>query len=216
MTQAKFPPYDPNNRKDKIQVLEIRNEVGGFKSYGMPDYVAAANWMKVSADIALLHKSAIENGIQPSVIYRYPYLMKPEERAIWEDGQRRHAKGARNYGRAMKIEAPGRDLMPEVDVVQTTDNHALFEQTSKEQKEEIAIAHGLNPALMGVRIAGSLGQNEEIEFSARQFKQMWVSENRDHVEGFFNEIIGIFNVPFKFNIIEAELVELQQAKTEEI
>ena len=61
--------------------------------------------------------------------------------------------------------------MPQIEVMKTTDNHKLFEQTSKEQKEEISISHNINPALMGVRIAGSLGASEEIEFSAKQFEK---------------------------------------------
>jgi hypothetical protein len=195
---------------DEWQVLEIRNEVGGFRSYGMPDYVSSANWQKVGADIALLHKSAIENGIQPSVIYKYPYIMSPDERSTWEGGMRKNAKGAKNYGRAMKVEALSRDQMPDIEVVSTTDNHALFEQTSKEYKEEVAISHNINPALMGVRIAGSLGANEEIEFSAEQFKKLWVNSNRETVEDFLNELATICEVGQKLTIKETDILTVKE------
>lgn len=206
---AEFTPYAIGN-KEEWQVLEYRNEVGGFKSYGMPDWMSSANWQKVGADIALLHKSAIENGIQPSVIYKYPYLMSPDERDRWAEGMRASAKGAKNYGRAMKIEAQSKDLTPDIEVVKTTDNHKLFEQTSKEYKEEVAISHGIDPALMGVRIAGSLGAQDEKEFSAEQFNKIWVKGNRQNIEEFLNQITTICGVGAKLKINETDLLTISE------
>jgi hypothetical protein len=193
--------------------MELKNEVGGFRSYGMPDWAASANWQVVSADLGLLHKSAIENGIQPSIIWKIPYVMSPDERSAWEVNARHSGKGAKNYGRAIKLEAPSKDQLPEIDVVNTTDNHALFEQTSKEQKEEIAISHGINPALMGVRIAGSLGQSEEIEFSAKQFKRIWLNSNRKKVEDFLNELAKTCGIKTRLNIKETELIDFAMEQT---
>lgn len=208
-TSAKFTPYSLGNT-DEWQVLEIRNNVGGFASYGVPDWISSANWQKVGADVALLHKSAIENGIQPSVIFSYPYLLSPAERDVWEGGMRNYAKGAMNYGRAMKIEANGTDNLPKVDIATTTDNHALFEQTSKEYKEEVAISHNINPALMGVRIAGSLGQSEEIEFSAEQFKKLWVNSNVTVIQDFLNELASICGVTTKLKIKETNILNARE------
>ncbi len=212
-TSQKFTPYKVGNT-DEWQVIELRNDVGGFKSYGMPDWVSSANWQKVGADIALLHKSAIENGIQPSVIFRYPYTLSPDERKTWDDGMRKYAKGAKNYGRAMKVEANGKDNLPEVDVASTTDNHALFEQTSREYKEEVAISHNINPALMGVRIQGSLGQSEEIEFSAEQFKKLWVQSNREKVQDFLNELASICGVKASLEINETDILTVKEMMEE--
>jgi hypothetical protein len=208
--QLIFTPYKIGNT-DEWQVLELKNSVGGFRAYGMPDWVSSANWQKVGADIALLHKSAIENGIQPSVIYKYPYIMSPDERDVWTAGMRQNAKGAKNYGRAMKVEANGKDNLPDVEVVSTTDNHALFEQTSKEYKEEVAISHNLNPALMGVRVAGSLGATEEIEFSAEQFKKLWVNSNRETIQDYLNELATICGVPCELTINETDILTLKEA-----
>jgi hypothetical protein len=203
-------PYAPGNT-DEWQVVEIKNHVGGFQAYGMPDWASSANWQKVGADIALLHKSAIENGIQPSVIYKYPYVMSPDERHTWENGMRKNAKGAKNYGRAMKVEAQSRDLMPEIDVVSTTDNHALFEQTSKEYKEEVAISHNLDPALMGVRIQGSLGAQDEKEFAAEQFKKLWVKDNRMIVEDFLNNLRTICGLDIYLTIKDTDILTVKEA-----
>lgn len=209
VAQLAFKVASPSN-KDDWQIVEIRNEVGGFQSYGMPDWVASANWGKVGADISLLHKSAIENGIQPSVIFKYPYIMSKDERTTWENGMRQYAKGAKNYGRAMKVEANGKDQMPETEIVTTTDNHALFEQTSKEYKEEVCISHGINPALMGVRVAGSLGASEEIEFSAEQFKKMWVNENKSVIEYFLNDLAKLCGIKATLKINETDILTVKE------
>jgi hypothetical protein len=209
-TEVCFKPVSPKNW-DEWQVSELKNEVGGFRSYGMPDWAASANWQVVSADLGLLHKSAIENGIQPSIVWKFPYVMSPEERQRWEHQAQQNGKGAKNYGRAIKLEAPGKDLMPEIDVVNTTDNHKLFEQTSKEQKEEIAISHNLDPALMGVRVAGSLGNADERPFAASQFKRIWLNSNRKQVEDFLNEVAKLCGITCRLNIKETEITDAIQA-----
>jgi hypothetical protein len=110
----------------------------------------------------------------------------------------------------MKIESQGKDMQPDVDIVNTTDNHALFEQTSREYKEEVAISHNLNPALMGVRVAGSLGATEEIEFSAEQFKKLWVNDNRETIEEFLNEIALICGVKTTLKINETDILTAKE------
>lgn len=207
--KLKISAYSPKNT-DEWQMLELRNYIGGSRTYGLPDYASSANWAKVGGDLSLMHKSAIENGIQPSVVFRYPYIMSPEERTQWEEGMRRNAKGARNYGRAMKVESLGKDQMPEMDVVATSSNHDLFEQTSKEYKEEVAISHGINPALMGIRVAGSLGATEEIEFSAEQFKKIWVSKNKAILEDFINDVIQCF-LGAKITFKTTDILTLKEA-----
>lgn len=214
-SMAKFSPYSPSNQ-DEWQVLEVRNDVGGFDAYGMPDWVSSANWANVGADTSLLHKSAIENGIQPSVIYKYPYIMSPDERITWEDGMRRNAKGAKNYGRAMKVESQSKDLSPDIEVVKTTDNHKLFEQTSKEYKEEVAISHNIDPVLMGVRVAGSLGATEEIKFSAKQFEKIWLNQNRQIIEDFYRKIADICQLDAKFIINKTEVISIVTDEIKEV
>jgi hypothetical protein len=208
-SQMRFTPYRDGNT-DKWQIAEIRNDVGGFESYGFPDWASSANWQKVGADIALLHKSAIENGIQPSVIFKYPYIMSPAEEETWKRGMQDAAKGAKNYGRAMKVQSNSREQMPEIDVVSTTDNHALFEQTSKEYKEEVAISHGIDPALMGVRVAGSLGAQDEKEFSAEQFKKVWVNDNREIIEEFLNALAKICGVNANLLVKETDILTIKE------
>lgn len=203
----KISKYSETNC-DEWQIFEIKNDVGSSRTYGLPDWISSANWQSVSADLGLLHKSALENGIQPSVLFMYPYLMADEEESNWVRNMRDNYKGVKNYNRGMKIEANGSENMPEVKVLETSDNHQLFEQTSKEQKEEIAISHNINPALMGVRIAGSLGQSEEIQFSAKQFEKVWLNDNRQKVEDFINDICSIMNINYKIKINKTEINDI--------
>jgi len=205
--RIEFTPYSPVN-KDEWQIIEIKNIVGGTRTYGLPDWVSSANWQSVSADLGLLHKSALENGIQPSVLFMYPYLMDDVEEDNWVTNMRNNYKGVKNYNRGMKIESNGNEQMPEVKVLETSDNHQLFEQTSKEQKEEIAISHNINPALMGVRVAGSLGATEEIEFSAKQFEKIWLNDNRSIIEDFINDIAVICGIPQEIKINKTELTNV--------
>lgn len=202
----KFTGYSEKNN-DEWQVFEMKNDGGGSRTYGLPDWVSSANWMKVSADLGLLHKSALENGINPGLVFLYPYEMTEEENEIWAENMISKHKGAQNRERAMKIEGRGKDQLPEFRQVESSDTTTLFEQTSKEQKEEISISHNINPALMGVRIQGSLGQSEEIEFSSKQFEKIWLTDNRDIIEDFANEIISIFGLENTITINKTDVIQ---------
>lgn len=213
MSSKVITPYSVGNT-DEWQILEIKNIVGGLETYGIPDYVASTNWQSVSANLSLLHKSALENGIQPSVIFKFPFEFTEEEELIWQENMRDSFKGVKNHNRAMKVNGRGADMLPEIEVMKTSDNHQLFEQTSKEQKTEIAMSHNINPVLMGVSIPGSLGQNENIDFAADQFEKIWLNDNREILEDFINDIINIcdFNVDFKFNKTEIKTYTEVQAE----
>lgn len=201
-----FSRYEIGNT-DEWQVLEIKNFIDNY-TYGKPSYIGGINWISVSSDLALLHKSSLENGIQPSIMFKYPYIMEPDEETNFLKNIRNNYKGVKNYNRAMKIEARGKEQMPEIDVLKTSDNHKIFEGTTKEEKEQIAMSHNINPALMGVRIPGSLGQSEETPISARQFEKIWLNDNRNTMNMFINEILLVcgFDLDFKFN--ETEIISI--------
>jgi hypothetical protein len=64
---------------------------------------------------------------------------------------------------------------------------------------------------MGVRVAGSLGATEEIEFSAEQFKKLWVNSNRETIQDYLNELATICGVPCELTINETDILTLKEA-----
>lgn len=63
---------------------------------------------------------------------------------------------------------------------------------------------------MGVRIQGSLGQSEEIEFSAEQFKKLWVQSNREKLQDFLNELASICGVKASLEIKETDILTVKE------
>jgi hypothetical protein len=61
---------------------------------------------------------------------------------------------------------------------------------------------------MGVRVAGSLGANEEIEFSAKQFEKIWLSENREIIEMFLNKLSTICGITQNIKINKTEIIDV--------
>jgi hypothetical protein len=64
---------------------------------------------------------------------------------------------------------------------------------------------------MGVRVSGSLGNQDEKEFSAEQFKKIWVNENRQKVEDFLNELAIICGVNSRLIIKETDILTVKEA-----
>lgn len=209
-TVKEVKPYSPDC-VDEWQILELRGETGGSPTYPLPDYVANGNWTYLDGEISYLYKQGIVNSINPSMIFKFPFETTPEVKSKIKKMLTFTGKGAKNMGRIFTFFKP-KDQQPEIETVQTTSNDKLYSQVSKEIKDNIIISHQLNPSIIGVKVAGQLGNTEEIRVSYQIFEKNWVMENRYIIESFINELVFIFGLNAKFvfntfNIIDDEIVE---------
>ena len=198
--------------KDKYQMLELRTNTAGMKTYPLPDYVSNGNWTYLDGEISYLYKQGIVNSINPSMIFKFPFETTPGQKQKIRRMLETVGKGAKNMGRILTFYKP-KDQQPEIETVSTTQNDKLYAQVSKEIKDNIAISHQIDPAVIGVHVSGKLGNSEELKMQYQLFEKNWVMENRSTVEEFINDIwVGVFKIQNKiklkrFNIIDEEIVE---------
>ena len=102
--------------------------------------------------------------------------------------------------------------MPEFSSISANNNDTAFDSSGKECKDSICIAHGINPSLMGIKVAGSLGNTEEIKNSYVIFEKNVVIPFRNTMEEIFNDLVGIAGVKNtikinNFQIIEGQIID---------
>lgn len=202
---------------DEIVSLYVYyDESPGTSSYPLPTYNSALNWIQLDGEQAYFHKNNLQNSIFPSLAIRRPkdFQSIPEIQKFKEEIASK--TGAENAGKVIVLTGNGFDDVPEIVNIPANNNDKLFDTTSKELKENIAIAHKLNPAIMGVKTAGQLGATTEIQDSYVIFEKNAVMPERSTIEEVLNELIGIAGITDtitinNFQIVEGQIID----KTEE-
>jgi hypothetical protein len=189
----------------------------GQDTYPLPSYSAALNWIFLDGEQSFLHKSNIQNSIFPSMVIRRPKRFgSKEEITNFTDGLTAN-QGAENTGKVWVLTGDGFDNTPEVVQVSANNNDKLFESTAKEIKDNICFAHGINPSIMGIKVAGSLGNAQELEMSYAIWEKNIVMPDREELEQLFQDLMQIASVEGNFNIkgfkiIGEEIINGEESK----
>jgi hypothetical protein len=190
----------------------------GQDVYPIPQYNSILNWAYLDGETAYFHKSNIQNSVFPSIVIRRPKEFDSiDEINTFKEGIASKT-GAGNAGRVLVLTGNGMDDVPTFQSVDTNANDKVFEGTMKELKESIAIAHGLNPAVMGVKTGGQLGATTEIKDSYTIYEKNVVMVLRETMEEILNDLIDIAGIPNSviinnFQIVEGIIVDATETKT---
>lgn len=205
--------YYPNC-KDVESLYVYQAETRGQDIYPLPTYISVLNDCFLDGEIAYLQKQGIQNSIWPSMIVRVPHSFESvDEVEAFKEGMK-SKQGAKNAGNIMVLTGKGMDDVPDVVQVSTTGNDDLFVSTNDSIQNKVCIAHGINPAIMGVKVAGSLGNAQELQMSYGIYEKNVVMPLRTEVEEIMDEIIDITGfqnsmIISNFQIIDDTIAEIQ-------
>jgi len=92
------------------------------------------------------------------------------------------------------LSGDGFENTPEVVTYSANQNDKLFLQTSKNIQDNICFAHLINPSIMGIKVAGSLGNAQELEMSYNIWEKNVVMPIRDIMEEIGNSLLQIAGI----------------------
>jgi hypothetical protein len=201
-----LPLYDGvSTYKKSIYYYEI--ETPGQDFYPIPMYSNSFNWMYLDGESSLLHKSNIQESIYPSLIVKRPKNFKsPDEAERFSDALTRK-KGADNAGFVWVLTADTKDMLPEVQTVQTSGNDKLFLQTDERMDAAICRAHQIDPFIMGIRVSCKFGSGQALEHAYLTFVKNDVMPMREELEYIFNEMLFIFGITQTLTINNYQIVD---------
>jgi capsid portal protein len=192
-----------------------QDETPGQDIYPIPVYNSILNWAYLDGEQSFFHKSNIENSVFPSAVIRRPKEFTSNDEASEFKEELNSKTGASNGGRLLVLSGNGMDDVPEFEQIQANSNDKLFEGTAKELKENICFAHKINPSIMGIKVAGSLGNAEELTTSYAIFEKNVVMPDRTTMSEIFNDLLDITGLNQtvtinNFQIVGEVMIELPE------
>ena len=203
---------------DGESLYVYQDETPGQDVYPIPRYNSILNWAYQDGEQSFFHKANMQNSVFPSLVVRRPKeFQSVEEIKVFKEAIT-DKTGASNAGKILVLTGNGFDDTPELTSLPSNSNDKMFEGTAKELKENIAIALGLNPSIIGVKTGGQLGATTEIKDSYTIFEKnvvMPIRETMDEILNDLIEIAGIKNsiVINDFQIIDGVVTDTTDTKT---
>jgi len=198
-------PYHPLCQ-DKCQLWAYELPSIGQDYYPLPQYSSALNFAFLSGELSYFAKSNIQNSIFPSFAMLFPKRpQSEEEKKVLRDTIDR-MKGAANAGKGVAFFANSQDQLPKIESIPTNQNDKLFQEASGLNTEQICFAHTIDPILLGVRTAGSLGNGSDIKQAYIIFEKNVVIPLREQVAEIFQELLNICRLSAEFNIRNFQII----------
>lgn len=195
--------------KDGSYILYFEDETPGQDIYPIPSYNSILNWAYLDSEQSFFHKSNLQNGIFPSLAIRRPKNFSSLEEVKRFKEEISLKTGAGNAGKVLVLTGNGFDDTPTIEGISSNNNDTMFTETSKEIKENICIAHKINPSIMGVKVSGQLGNTTEIKDSYVIFEKNVVMPERETLEYIFNEIIEVYGIKTTLTINNYQIIDNQ-------
>lgn len=200
-----YNKYTPNG-KELESLYVYHAESVGQDVYPLPRYISALNDVFLDGEISFLQKANIQNSIWPSLAIRIPKLFtSDEEREDFKKGFDQNT-GAAGGGKVIFLQGQGLENTPEVLPIPTNQNDKLFDSTIENVFNKICFAHGINPSIMGIKVAGSLGNSEELKTSYAIFEKNIITPLRSELTEIYDELLDIAGVKNSIVINEYQII----------
>ena len=156
-----YPSFRKNKSKVERSVIHFKDYESAYYFYGLPDYVAALDHIKIAGQIGKYNLTRFKNGFMPSAIIELQADMSEEEAQEFINEAKEKLTGENNNSKILFIAKNGDDSASNVQIINDTSDGAFMELQTL-TNDNIISSHRWNPALSGIQVAGSLGNNQQI------------------------------------------------------
>ena len=161
----KIPLYPEYKKEDNGNIYRTMIHFSDYEStyyyYGMPDYCAALDHIRIANQIGVYNLTRFKNGFMPSAIVELNADMGEDEAQDFIDTAVAKLTGAGDNSKILFIAKNGESDATNVQIIEDTSDGSFME-LQKITNDNIISAHRWNPALSGIQVAGQLGNNQQI------------------------------------------------------
>ena len=159
----KLPMYPDYNKEGDVYrtIVHFADYESTFFYYGMPDYCAALDHIRIANQIGVYNLTRFKNGFMPSAIVELNADMGESEAQDFIDDAVAKLTGASDTAKILFIAKNGDGDATNVQIINDTSDGSFME-LQKITNDNIISAHRWNPALSGIQVAGQLGNNQQI------------------------------------------------------
>lgn len=197
-----LPVFDPKNLNKEYTNQIIYVKRGKLEYYPEPDYVGGLTWIQVDYQMGVFHLANIENGMNPSLWWRF--YKKPgseTEKIQILDDLRRSYKGPKMSGKHIVTFSEGKELAPDINPIPVTNLDKQMIVLAELCDQKILTANKLtSPLLAGISTRGQLGGNTELEKAFNIYDKSRMKPYRNVISSTYNKILSFSKVPVKLEI----------------
>ncbi len=161
----KIPKYPEFKKESSGEIFRTIIHFSDYEStyyyYGMPDYCAALDHIRIANQIGVYNLTRFKNGFMPSAIVELNADMGEDEAQDFIDDAVAKLTGAGDNSKILFIAKNGDGDATNVNIINDTSDGSFME-LQKITNDNIISAHRWNPALSGIQVAGQLGNNQQI------------------------------------------------------
>lgn len=206
-TERKIPMFDPEKSQSE-SMLYIKNPATENDFYGIPNYIAAYNFIEADYKFGVTIHNAAENGFQPKVMATFIGRNMSDEQK--EEHATKFKDNFSGADRELAIVNYVRRIeeMPQIDKLEIENLDKTISTMADLNDAKILTAHSVtNPALFGVMVSGKMGNTgTELESSYNIFRSTEMMPNRTLLlEGLKNIFTGTKWEDIKFNVTDLNI-----------
>jgi len=203
-----YPAFNPSNKMGS-QVVYVKEYRPGLKTYALPGYMPALNYISAEIEVGKHVLGNSQNGFKPGKLITIP----GPEPSLEEEKDL-----TRNYRKAT-TGASGLSFLLSF-VRQIGDKHVVddlgasdltredFSNVDKLIQGNVFSAHKVTtPALFGIATPGSLGQRTELQDGYEIFKNTYVNGKQQFLEEWFNKLAKYAGALVPIRIIPTDPIE---------
>lgn len=199
--EAKFIPKWNKTGNSLVEMLVFQRLGPGQRIYSLPQYATASNWIWLDGQVAFFQKQNIENSINPSAIIQfYEPIANQKEKEEFIHQLNRSFTSAKNAGKILTFFSKSKETAPDVTISESNKLDKSFAATQENIVKNVAYAHMINPAILGISTAGQLGATQQLIDAYSIFNSTWLIPTQKMIEGYLTEAIGLLGVNGQFVI----------------
>lgn len=197
-----FKSFDPKQTEvDSLnQIIFVKR--GKLDYYPEPDYIGALTWIQIDAQMGVFHLANIENGMNPSLWWRF--YKKPgseNEQQLVLDELRRNYKGSGKAGKHIVTFSEGKELAPDITPVSVSNLDKQLIVLAELSDKKILTGHKLtSPLLAGISVSGQLGGNQELEKAFQIYDKTRIAPYRAMIAETYQKILDFNKINVKIAI----------------
>ena len=155
-------PYSEEKISDDNQCFYFRRYNPGQEIYPKPYYFAGLKWVATDIELESYYANLVKNNFVANTILSVNSFMDEEKQVEFEKSLKKQFTGADNAGTLLVMYNESKDNAPTIEKFNNDEDDIKYRYISDKMTENIAIAHNLPTALLGVLVPGKLGNATDL------------------------------------------------------
>lgn len=190
-----FDAYNPANPTG-TQILYFGNYSPSSAVYPLPDYINCIGSIETDAEVEMYDLNNIKNRFTASQMINF-FNGEPtnEEKISIEQRIKNKFKGSDGGERFILNFSDSPDKAATISPIQQPDLDKLAAGTDSRSQQKIFTGHQItNPAILGIKTAGQLGNRDELREASELFQNTYVTPDQMRICKVFNRLLNDMGV----------------------